>query len=190
MLPQAVRWCAPPVLGLLLLTGCGSLQGPPSFQQAYGIVDEPCAAGKAVTRCTAHVLLVNRGGEGLGHATIAIPMKDASGTAGAISTVKCGTPIPRTPAGGYADLTCDFDLPAGKAVNTVPSLSTVDFTVAGGSSAKTAGDDAGGLATLALAATAALLALATLGVAITGRLRRRSAPAARQPGGDAEDGTW
>lgn len=184
---------APAACGALLLSGCGSLQGPPNFQQAYGIVDEPCAASKAVSHCMAHVLLVNHGGEGVGHATVVVPMKDSAGSASAISTAKCGTAIPNTPAGGYADLTCAFDLPVGKTLATAPSLSAVDYTAAAGSSSSAG--DVTGIGTLALAAAAGLIATVALVAALAGGRRRgtgsprRAAPAPPQPAGD-EESSW
>lgn len=187
---------APAACGALLLAGCGSLQGPPNFQQAYGIVDEPCAASKAVSHCMAHVLLVNHGGEGVGHATVVVPMKDSAGSASAISTAKCGTAIPNTPAGGYADLTCAFDLPVGKTLATAPSLSAVDYTAAAGPGSGSSVGDISGIGTLALAAAAGLLAIVALVAAIAGRRRRptgsprRPAPAPPQPAAGDQESSW
>lgn len=162
-----------PACGLLLLNSCSaSPQGQPAFDQEYGAVDEPCVASKVVARCTAHVLLVNHGGEGLGHATIVVPVRNSTETATSarvVATAKCGTRIPDTTTGGFADLTCDFELPVGKSVAGPPSLSSVDFTAA--ASTGSAGVDGISIATLVAAAVAGLLSVVALVAAIAGRRR-------------------
>jgi hypothetical protein len=184
-------------LWVLLLTSCsGSLTGPPEFRQAYGTVDEPCAASKAaVAHCTAHVYLVNGGGEGIGHATVAVTLKDEGSAASSARTnlsVKCGTSIPDTAAGAEVDLTCPFDLSNGTAVAAPPILQAVDFTAAAGSVSSSG--NAGGLVAIGLAVVAVLLAAWTLGVVVTGRRRttsratQRPAPLREQTDGD--DGSW
>ena len=197
-----------PAVALLLLplaAACGgSLQGPPEFVQAYGTVDRPCGVGAtgAATHCTAHVLLVNHGGEGIGHATIVVPLRDSSAATSArtASAATCGRSIPDTAGGGGVDLTCDFDLPAGKTVASVPILQAVDFSAAAAGGSSSAG---GGMGTFALALVAAVLALVTLGAAAAGRLapsssrpERGSSAVEGQEAGESpddrrdDDGTW
>lgn len=174
-----------PVLALPLVASCsGSLQGPPAFVQTYGTVDEPCVPSPtAVGHCTAHVYLVNRGGEGDAVATVAVPVGVTKASATAppkAASQKCGAYVPDTPGGSVVDLTCAFDLPIGTAVTGPPILLALSFTSA--ASPTTAGD-AGvvGVVNLALAVLAALAALVALALAITSRDRSRM-PAPARPG--------
>jgi hypothetical protein len=179
----------------LLLAGCGgSLQGPPDFQQVFSVVDQPCAASKLVSHCTAHVLVVNRGGEGIGHATVLVPIQTtAASAARTVASVRCGRSIPDTPAGGFADLTCDFDLPGGKTASTYPTLD-IDFSAGTGSSSS--GGDLGGLGTIGLATIAGVLAVFAFVMAVGGRRGRLTraitpTPESRSHGVDEEDdGDW
>jgi hypothetical protein len=178
---------------LLLLAGCGgSLQGPPNFVQVYSVVDQPCAPADGAAPCTAHVLVVNRGGEGVGHATVLVPMKDAAASsARTISTARCGQSIPDTAPGGYVDLTCAFTLPAGKSVATYPSLD-VDFSTSVTGSGSAAGN-LGGIATFGLAVIAAIVAVVTFVIVLMGR-RRAAGLLARvsepQPDTEEDGGAW
>jgi hypothetical protein len=169
----------------VLMSACsGPLQGAPSFQQTYGTVDPPCGISTraTVSHCTAHVYLVNNGGEGIGHATIVVTLKagSAAATAARLSPVKCGIAIPDTSAGGEVDLTCGFDLPAGTAIAAAPILQSVDFA-----GATKSGSSGGGLTeavTLVIALIAALTAVVALVVAVA---RRRPVAAAVSPALDA-----
>lgn len=170
----------------VLLTGCGgSIQGPPDFRQVYSVVDQPCALSQVVSHCTVHVLVVNRGGEGIGHANVLVPMQpSAASGARTVSTAKCGRSIPDTPAGGSVDLTCDFDLAAGKTVSGYPSLD-IDFTAAAASGSSAGGFS--GLGAFGLALVAALLSAVALVMAITGQRGRptsTSKPAKTRAGDD------
>jgi hypothetical protein len=183
------------IVAFFLLPACtGSNQAPPDFQQTYGTVDVPCAAStkKAVSHCTAHVYLMNHGGEGVGHATIVVRLNAQTSTASpARVTVKCGRAIPDTPAGGEADLTCAFDIPVGMVVGSTPILQGVDFTAAAGSGATSLRPNQ--IATLVLgvigvilAAMAILAALARRGPAAvsppSNERQRRSQPSDRDQG--------
>ena len=155
------------------ITACsGSLQGPPDFEETFGTVDEPCAAAKVVVHCTAHVYLVNHGDEGAGHATVVVTLKDLGATTASparkVISVKCGRSIPDTSTGAEVDVTCSFDLPPGKTVAAVPILQAIDFTAAG---SNTSGGGTAGMVGLGLAALAALLSIAALGLAIARRSR-------------------
>lgn len=154
----------------LLVTGCGTAQQAPKFEQAFGAIDSPCginaAVSDAIQHCTAHVLLVNKGGEGLGHATMVVELKDPKAGASGAATIKCGRSIPDLPGGGYTDLVCAFDVPPGKVIGTVPSLQAIDYTAGVSRSSSTL--DAGGITALVLAASTLLLGVATL-VAVVGR---------------------
>jgi hypothetical protein len=165
-------------------------------------VDDPCSAAKVVSHCVAHVYVVNHGGEGFGHATIAVPLRDASAPA---SSARTGTParcpkyIPDTPGGGVVDLTCNFDLPVGQTVASVPVLQGLDFQGTLGSS-PSSGDSAG-IATFALALIAAALAVIALAITLVGRrpsfasFARQGSDARATPGQDAaadeeDDSSW
>ena len=190
-------------LALLVIAGCsGSLQGPPSFQQTYGAVDEPCSHSKvSVTHCTAHVYLVNHGGAGVALATIGVPVTDFAAAASSTrrtTTVRCGGYIPATSNGAEVDLACVIDLPAGKALAGAPILQAVNFTAATGS--KSPEDRVIGGATLALAVVAGLTALIALVLAIAERRRagESAAPSAgrahqshgRSPEQSHDDDSW
>lgn len=159
------------LLAVLLVTGCGTAQQAPKFEQAFGAIDSPCginaAVSDAVQHCTAHVLLVNKGGEGLGHATMVVELKDPKAGASGAATIKCGRSIPDLPGGGYTDLVCAFDVPPGKAIGTVPSLQAIDYTA--GVSRGSSTPDAGGISTLVLAGSTLLVGAATLVVAVRRR---------------------
>jgi hypothetical protein len=152
------------------------------------VVDEPCASSNAVSRCTAHVFLANHGGDGFGHATIVVPMSSLSAaSATRTAPATCGTPIPETPAGGFADLTCSFDLPPGTTTAGTPHLRAVDFAFA--MTFSSSGDQTSGIATLVLAAIAGLLAVVMLAGPIFGRRIVAGTPsnqAAPEPDGDDE----
>ena len=185
-------------LAFLLLAGCGSQQqGVPDFQQAFGAVDAPCPVSGAASRaCTAHVVVVNHGGEGIGHASIVVPLRDATATASsarAASVVRCGKYIPDTPAGGAVDLTCSFTLPAGKTVASVPVLQDLDFQGTLGLSSSTGGSS--GAAGFSVALIAAGAALITMGTAVIRRRRpgasiARSAPGEESVPDDHDDSDW
>jgi hypothetical protein len=157
----------------LLLTSCGSQSGPPQFVQAFGEIESPCAIGASpsnVTQhCVADVLIENQGGEGYGHLTMVVQLKnEKSGTAPA-PPVKCGSSIPDLATGGYADLTCAFDLAPGQSVANYPIVQSIDY--AGTSSRGSSGSDPTGIAALILTMATALIALASL--IVIGTTRRR-----------------
>jgi hypothetical protein len=186
---------------LIALGACsGSLQGPPSFTQTYGAVDEPCTPSKvAASQCTAHVYLVNHGGQGVGLATIVVPLKDQSQAATAArlnQNARCGGYIPETSGGAEVDLACSFELPAGKVVSAPPVLLAVNFAAASGSSSS--GDGVAGVISLGLAVVAALIAAAALVMALMGRAGATMSPGATAPANRArrqrdeeeDDGRW
>jgi hypothetical protein len=163
------------VLPLLLVDGCGA--GLPNFQEASGVVDEPCVASSTVSHCTAHVYVVNHGVEGTAHTAIVVLMKDSNSASSSarIANPTCGTAIPDTAAGGSVDLTCEFDLPPGKKIAGPPMLTGIDSAVAKSPGSST--DQTSGIVTIILAGAAALLALATLALSVAGRRRVAGAPA-------------
>jgi hypothetical protein len=183
-------------IGLLLLASCGGvLQGPPNFQEAFGAVDEPCAASNAsVAHCTAHVVLVNNGGEGVGYITIAVPLKDSTDVASSARTATsatCSQAVPDTPAGGAVDLACNFELPMHMTVANYPFVRNVAFS---GATNATSSGSISGVASVGLALVAALLALITLMASVTGRRRSvgplvRQAPEPDEPA-EQEDDSW
>jgi hypothetical protein len=105
------------------------------------------------------VAVVNHGGEGIAHVVLQVPMKDAK-TGSPAATATCGTSVPDTPAGGIADLVCNFDLPPGKLVATYPSVKSLDFVA--GTSPTSSTFDFMGITTLILAGATLLLALTML----------------------------
>lgn len=152
-----------------LLGACGGQHGAPQFEEAFGAIDSPCggAASDVLQHCTAHVLVVNRGGEGVGHVTIVIELKDAkAGSSPLAAAVKCGRSVPETPAGGYADLVCNFDVPPGKTTAPYPTLQSIDYQVA--NVRGSLGFDFTGASILILAGAVLLLGAATL-IANSGR---------------------
>jgi hypothetical protein len=175
----------------LLMAGCsGSLQGPPAFEQTYGTVDEPCAASKTdAVHCTAHVYLINHGGEGVGLATIAVPVTNptaaTASTARRTSAVRCGGYIPDTAGGAVVDLSCGFDLPPGTSVAGAPILQAVNFSAAGAPSSSSGG--VLGIVDVGLAAVAGLIAVVALLMAI-GRRGRASAYTAQLGATQQESG--
>jgi hypothetical protein len=181
---------------LLLLASCGGvLQDPPNFQEAFGAVDEPCAASNAaIAHCTAHVVLINNGGEGVGYVTIAVPLKDSTGVASSARTAisaTCSQAVPDTPAGSAVDLTCNFELPVRMTVANYPFVQNVAFR---GATNPTSSGSISGVATVGLALAAALLALITLMAAVTGRRRSVGPQVMQAPGPDEsaeqEDDSW
>ena len=194
----------PALAFVLLMAGCsGSLQGPPAFEQTYGTVDEPCTASKTdAVHCTAHVYLVNHGGEGVGLATIAVPVTNpsaaAASTARRTSAVRCGGYLPDTAGGAVVDLSCGFDLPPGTSVAGAPILQAVNFSAAGAASSSSGGIL--GIVDLGLAAVAGLVAVVALLMAIAGRGRATgylapSGPRPQESGGRSrgqpeEDDDW
>ncbi len=147
-----------------VLGACGGAQpGAPDFRQAFGVIDAPCAAGlapsTAVQHCVAHVVLQDAGGEGIGHATLQVPLK-AARTGSPLAPAVCGMAIPDTPAGGYSDLVCNFDVPPGDTIAGFPVIGSIDYAT--GSTRTSAGFDFGGAGSLILAAATLLLALALL----------------------------
>lgn len=150
------------IFALLLLSGCGGRTAP-QFVQAFGGVDGPCQIGanasELVQHCTAHVVLVNQGGEGFGRVTMVVPLKEAKNSSAAGGAM-CAKVVPDTPSGAYADLTCDFDIPVGKTVASYPVLKSIDYV--GASSGASSGFDYGAVGTMLLAGATVLLAAATL----------------------------
>jgi len=162
---RVVRFLGGPACAcVFLLTSCGSQAGAPQFVQAFGAVDSPCAVQAAplntVQHCTGHVVLQNQGGEGYGHLTILVQVKDAKAGSAPVPPVKCGSSIPDTPAGGYSDLVCNFDLAAGQTLVTYPVVQSIDFV--GASSRGSTDPSSSAISTLILTAATALLALASL----------------------------
>lgn len=149
---------------LLLLTVCGAQAQAPVFVEVSGGVQLPCAIGapasKVVQHCTARVVLANKGGEGLAHVTIIVPLVDAKGGSASVTSVKCGRSVPDTPGGDTAELLCDFDLPPGKTVATYPVIGSVDYIAA--SPHGSPGFDFTGAGTLVLAGATVLLTVALL----------------------------
>jgi hypothetical protein len=159
----------PAIAFALLLTSCGSQASAPQFVQAFGVIESPCAIGVPASdaqHCVADVLVQNQGGEGYGHLTIVVQVQDTRAGSAPVPPVKCGTSIPDTPAGGYADLACNFDLAAGQSVATYPMVKSIDFV---GMSSQGSSNSDSSIATLILTAAAALLALASLIVVTRGR---------------------
>lgn len=157
----------------LLLTSCGDHAGAPHFVQAFGAVESPCAVQAAppvvLQHCVADVLLQNQGGQGYGHLTILVQLKDAKAGSAHVPAVRCGTSIPDTPAGGYADLACRFDLAPGQSIATYPIVQAIDFVGASGGGSSDPSSTA--IATLVLTAATALLAVAALIVVLGGGRR-------------------
>jgi hypothetical protein len=161
----------------LLLTSCGSQSGPPQFVQAFGEIERPCAIGatpsNVVQHCVADVLVENQGGEGYGHLTVVVQLKNEKAGSTPAPPVKCGSSIPDLAPGGYADLTCAFDLSPGQSVANYPIVQSIDY--AGTSSRGSSGSDTTVIVALILTVASALIALASLIVIATSR---------RQPGVD------
>ncbi len=182
--------------GLVVLAGCtGSLQGPPDLVEAYGTVDEPCAASNLTIHCSAHVYMVNHGAEGAGKATIVVPLTStnaAATSARTASAATCDISIPDIASGSAVDLVCNFELPPGKAIASVPSIQDLNVTAAASTDSSTSGTS--GIATFGLAVVATFLGLVTVLAAIRGR--RRQIPAAEnartedEERGEEEDRTW
>jgi hypothetical protein len=184
---MAVAWV------LVLVSACGgSTAQAPQFQEAFGTLDSPCSlsapAATSTTSCTAHVLLVNRGGEGVGHATMLVVLKDAK--TGVSSQVRCGRSIPDTPAGNYVDLACVFSVPAGSTIGAVPAVQGIDYSAAVPQS--TPATDYASITVWVLAGAVLVVCLATLLLAVRPRStdspREKHREAPQQPRPSKRDG--
>jgi hypothetical protein len=112
---------------------------------------------------------MNTGGEGYGHVTLFVPLKGTTAGSAPVLPATCGASMPDTPPGGYADLTCDFDLAPGQSVVTYPGVATIDYLGAS-SPATSSGTDLNPIAVAILAVATLLLAAAMVIVASGGRL--------------------
>jgi hypothetical protein len=109
---------------------------------------------------------------------------------------RCPVDIPLTPSGSTVDLTCNFDLPPGKTVASVPLVQTLGFTAPETSSSSSGGDTLG-LATIGLAVIAAGIALFMLAGPVLARRRPAAlavpssdAHKAPPPADEGDDSSW